>query len=45
VPNLYLTLDEWIFFGAQVVTIFGIGVWPDLSARIAKAIQGDAPKG
>jgi hypothetical protein len=45
VLNLYLTLDEWIFFAAQVITIFGIGVWPDLSARIAKALQGDAPKG
>jgi hypothetical protein len=43
-PNLYLTLDEWIFFLAQVITIFGIGVWPDLSTRIANAISGNPPK-
>ncbi len=43
--NLYLTLDEWIFFAAQVITVFGIGVWPDLSARIAKALSSAPPKG
>ena len=43
-PNLYLTLDEWIFFLAQVITIFGIGVWPDFSTRIANAISRNPPK-
>lgn len=44
-PTLYLTLDEWIFFFAQVITVFGIGVWPSLSARIAKALSGKGSEG
>lgn len=44
-PQLYLTLDEWIFFFAQVITVFGIGVWPSLSARIANLISGKGGEG
>ena len=43
-PTLYLTLDEWIFFFAQVSTVFGIGVWPSLSTKIADLVSGRKPE-
>jgi hypothetical protein len=35
----YLTPAEWIFFAVQLVTVFGVGTWPRLSAAIARRLS------